>query len=65
MAHNQWIYLIYNGVIVISAHTVKKDAHDWLAASIWTPENTKLCQMRDGVAGGTIMKEDREIPWEF
>ena len=54
MARGKYIYLIFTrgGVVtpgqLISAHTVKYEAHTWLERSKWTPEETVLKRMRDG-----------------
>jgi hypothetical protein len=65
MARASYIYLIYLGDFLLSAHTVKHEAHTWLKRSKWTPEQTRLVRMRDGAIGDITFKERWQIEWEF
>lgn len=66
MARSTYIYLIYQGSMLVSTHTVKHEAHTWLERSKWTPEETSLYRMRDGFDNEhKDGKPVTEIPWEF
>jgi hypothetical protein len=66
MARSHAIYLIRKGDIVLSAHTVKYEAHLWLAKTCWTPEDCTLYRMLDGhTVDGVNCKQINSIPWDM
>jgi hypothetical protein len=61
---SKYIYLIFMRNTVLSAHTVKHEAHTWLARSQWLPEQTTLKRMPDGVSDETLAKDLTTVPWD-
>lgn len=65
MARSTYIYLIFSKEdLLLSAHTVKREAHEWLLRSIQSPENTKLMRMRDGLGMESNAKALDHIRWD-
>lgn len=78
MARSKYIYLVYtryhdNGTRLLSAHTVKREACEWLAESTWDEDTAILMRIEDGVSGDRDLVRDGGvytykpatiIPWE-
>ena len=67
MSRAGYIYLIYHGTNVISAHTVKYEAHQWLIHhSPWGPDDCYLIRIRDGVhwKNQRYQKEMAPMEWD-
>ena len=65
MARSAYIYLIYQYDFLLSAHTVKREAHEWLSRSRWTHRDpaVRLTRMRDGVTKGD-WPDRKAIEWD-
>lgn len=77
MARSKYIYLICprfsEHARLLSAHTVKYEARQWLERSKWTTEDAILIRVEDGVVGDSDLFRDgikysykpaTLIPWE-
>lgn len=63
MARSKYIYLIRNKGVLLSAHTVKHEAHTWASRNSSEPaDRYKLYRMLDGA---NTPKMEVEIPWDF
>ena len=62
----KYIYLIYKGEDVVSAHTIKYEAHDWVRESRWDYAQVRLVRVKDGRAEklGRLGKEFTAIEWD-
>lgn len=63
---SKYIYLIYHYERLISAHTVKREAHEWLSRSHWTHKvpSVRLMRMRDGWDVKGPQKDQTSIEWD-
>lgn len=67
---SKYIYLIYyrdahlDDRRLVSAHTVKHEAHTWLLRSGLSPDATELVRVRDGLCEHESGKEQASIPWD-
>jgi hypothetical protein len=65
MARASYIYLVFlNTGELLSAHTVKHEAHTWLKQSKWTPWQTRLARMKDGIGTEKLNKDLVKMEWE-
>lgn len=68
MARSSFIYLIKTRISqrIVSAHTVKHEAHSWAANSGWHWDNIELFRMKDGGhnAHGEEEKFMTYVPWD-
>jgi hypothetical protein len=49
---SKYVYLIFHDGVVLSVHTVKYEAIEWLRASEWAKRDVALCRMPDGGTNG-------------
>lgn len=49
---SKYVYLIFHDGVVLSVHTVKREAIEWLRASVWSKADVALCRMEDGGTRG-------------
>jgi hypothetical protein len=61
---SKYIYLIFRGEMLMSAHTVKHEAHAWLQRSQWLPGQVTLRRMPDGVGDETRAKDLTHVAWD-
>ena len=55
----------YRQARLLSAHTVKYEAHLWVERSMWSFDTTVLWRLRDGVSEGLDgYKETTQLEWE-
>lgn len=69
MARSKYIYLIYDNCDLLSAHTVKHEAHTWVRRSKWKFSEVQLYRMEDGsglytVGEGESYKPMKRLEWE-
>jgi hypothetical protein len=59
---SKYIYLIYRYTYLISVHTVKREAIEWLKESEWEESEVTFYRMLDG---GTQGKDEKKVkvPW--
>lgn len=71
MARGTYIYLVFKGADLLSAHTVKYEAHNWVRRSRWDFDQVTLHRMRDGdgrwnnPCEGFLSKQIDDIDWEL
>jgi hypothetical protein len=52
MMRSKYVYLIFHDGVVLSVHTVKREAIEWFRASEWLVGDVALCRMSDGGVNG-------------
>lgn len=57
MARSKYIYLVMFGDTLLSAHTVKKEALQWITRCGWDKSDLTFLRMPDGVSEGEIVNE--------
>ena len=70
---SKYIYLIYQkgwgpyslAPHLLSAHTVKHEAHTWIKRSNWAPDTAELWRALDGLSGLPDGKSVKRIEWDL
>lgn len=57
MSRSKYIYLVMFGNTLLSAHTVKKEALQWVTRCGWDKSDLTFLRMPDGVSEGEIVDE--------